>query len=251
MIPPCYVITLNKTLGEQGEALKKAGLDPILFEGVNGNKYEHVYYDSMFHGFFKHIMFNGAKGCSLSHQLLCEKLYNDEVEVALILEDDAYPFENIELNQEIEKVLGEVPEDWDIIRLHCDSWCKNNSNTVKNNDTSTAAYLISRRGITKCKNSTIKFSVDNQQNNEMIVYKSKNNLFFTDEKVSTLRGSNESYIFEPFLNFLIPIKNGEKTWNTKLNHKLLKLGNSEVRTVDLITFIFVVVGLIIFYYINK
>ena len=253
MIPPCYVITLNDTLGKHGEALKEVGLDPILFKGVNAKDYSHMYYENAFHKFFGRFMAKGAKGCFLSHKLLCEKLYTDDADIALILEDDAYPIKDFEINTEIERVLTEVPQDWDIIRLHCDSWCENDSNTVKGSDASTAAYLISRKGIAKFKNSEMSLPVDIQQNVEMNVYKSKRNLFWADENKSTIRGSEDRYIFEPFLNFLFPIRNGEKTWYTKLNHKCfnIPLFNTEICLIDIISFIFVLVGLIIFYYINK
>jgi GR25 family glycosyltransferase involved in LPS biosynthesis len=247
MIPPCYVITLKDTLGTQGEVLKKAGLDPIAFKGVNAKNQEHVYYEDSFHSFFKKFMVNGAKGCSLSHKLLCEKLYDNDIDMALILEDDAYPIGGVDMNMEIEKVLTEVPHDWDVIRLHCDSFCKDGSNRVKTSDTSTAAYLISRQGITKFKNSTITLPVDHQQNMDMKTYKTKNNLFRTDEKTSSIRGSEQSYIFEPILNFLAPIQNGEKTWHIKLNHTFMKIPyfNIDISIGDFITIVFVVIFLIL------
>ena len=249
MIPPCYVITLKDTLGKQGEVLKKAGLDPIAFKGVNAKNQEHVYYEDSFHSFLKKFMVNGAKGCSLSHKLLCEKLYDDDIDMALVLEDDAYPIDGVDMNMEIEKVLAEVPHDWDVIRLHCDSFCKDGSNITKGGDASSAAYLISRRGIVAFMNSNITIPVDNHHSINMKTYKSKHNLFWTDEKTSAIRGSEQSYIFEPILNFLVPIQNGEKTWNTKLNHSAMKIPyfNIDISSGDLILLIMCIVFLVFYF----
>jgi hypothetical protein len=254
MIPPTYVITLNKTLGKQGEALREAGLDPILFKGVDGRKGEHKYYENKLKPLYNKVGTKSSKGCSLSHLLLCEKLYKEGIELALILENDAYPFKNVNLSDEIEKVINEVPDDWEIIKLHCDMFCEDGSNLQKSLfNGSAAAYLINTKGFFVLNNTSMKLQFDNHINIVNKVYKSKKNLFWADESYSTQRGSNERYIFEPFLNFLFPIKTGEKTWGTFLNSKwfTIPFTTIEVIKVQILTFIFVVTGLIIFYYINK
>ena len=254
MIPPCYVLSLNKTLGKQGEALKKAGLDPIIFQGIDGRKGEHNYYENRMDPLFKKIGTKGSKGASLAHLMLCKKLYEEGVELALILEDDAYPFENINLNDEIEKVLNEVPDDWEIIKLHCDMFCIDGSNQQTSLfNGSSAAYLINTKGLHVLNNTTLKLQFDNYINIVNKVYKSKTNLFWTDETVSSVRPSNDKYIFSYILNFLFPIKTGEKTWDIWLNMKYFTIPFTtiEVTKIQLWTFIFVVTGLIIFYYINK
>jgi len=220
MIPPCYVISLKDNLGDQGEALKKAGLDPILFKGVDGRKGEHKYYEHRIDPFINKFLTRGSKGASLAHLLLCEKLYKEGIELALILEDDAYLFENINLSDEIEKVLNEVPDDWEIIKLHCDMFCKDGSNSQTHLlNGSSAAYLINTKGLLKLNYTTLKLQFDNHINVINKVYKSKYNLFWTDETSSSAREANDTYIFELLLNFLFPIKTGEKTWNNYLNMK--------------------------------
>lgn len=249
MIPPCYVITLNNNLGEQGEELKGVGFDPVLFEGVNGKDYDNLYYEKKMNPIVSKFLTNSSKGCVLSHSLLCEKLYKDDINLALILEDDAYPVEGVDMNYEIEKVMSEVPDDWDIIRLHCDSFCKDD-NSIKINDASAAAYLINKKGIEKYKNFLIAAPADNFQNWFMSTYKSRTNLFYTDEESSTNRLNDTFiYILEPIFELFFPIKNGEKKWSVKLQARIIKIPyiNIPLTWVRIIKFFLIVLILFFLY----
>ena len=140
------------------------------------------------------------------------------IPVALILEDDAYPLEKIDLD----KVISEVPDDWEIIKLHCDGRCKNGSNEAQTSGASAAAYLINTRGLEKMKNLKLSTHIDHQQKTTITMYKSKVNLFWTDEKSSTNR-KGDNYLVAPFLDFLFPSTSGEKTYNNFLGYKLFRI----------------------------
>ena len=120
-------------------------------------------------------------------------------------------------------------------------------------DGSAAAYLINTKGLVRLINTTLNLQFDHHINIVNKVYKTKKNLFWADESYSTQRGSNEKYIFEPFLNFLFPIKTGEKTWGTFLNSKWFTMPytNIEITKIQFISFIFVILGFFIFWYFTK
>ena len=144
MILPCYVISLNNNLGPQGDALKNSGLDPLLFNGINAKNDEHLDYLDTVSTSCKNICPKSVMGIGLSHIHVTKKIYDSGVEMALILEDDAFPIVD-NLNEQIIKTLSEVPDDWEIIRLHCDTHCVDGSNKIGDNS-SNAAYIINRKG---------------------------------------------------------------------------------------------------------
>lgn len=251
MIPPCYVITLKKDLGKQGEALKKAGLDPILFQGIDGRKGEHEYYENRIDPLFNKIGTKGSKGASLAHLMLCKKLYEEGIELALVLEDDAYPFENINLSDEIEKVINEIPDDWEIIKLHCDILCKDGQNEVGRNG-STAAYLINRRGLEIMMNTKVLQHIDWQQTTILKLYKSKVNLFWTDERKGSTNRIQQSTFVSNIMDVVKPITSGEKTWDDALSYKILRIPftNIEINGITL-WFVVCIILLILVLYLKK
>jgi len=235
MIPPTFVISLNEDLGKQGKALREAGLDPVLFKGVNGRKGEDSKHKNRLTTFCNYMCPGTVKGCGLSHILLAEHLYQRGIQLALILEDDAYPFEKFDLNNEIDKVLSEVPEDWEIIKLHCDVWCKDGSNKSGFGNGSAAAYLINTKGLEKLKSLKLLYHIDAQQTMSFNIYKSKVNLFWADEKNSTNR-KDGTYWLTPILDFFFPITSGEKTYDNMLSFKTIRIPfiNIELTTYQVI-----------------
>jgi hypothetical protein len=222
MIPPTFVISLNEDLGKQGKALREAGLDPVLFKGVNGRKGEHSKYEDRLAPFCEHTCPGSVKGIGLSHILLAEHLYQRGVSLALILEDDAFPFEKFNLEKEIDKVLSEVPEDWEIIKLHTGGNCINGSNTNKKTNNSAAAYLINTQGLEKLRKLKLVYHIDIQQNYTFNIYKSKMNLFWTDESKSTNR-KDDTYFLAPILEYINPVTCGEQNYNNILSFTLFRI----------------------------
>jgi hypothetical protein len=250
MIPPTYVITLNKDLGEQGVALRNVGLNPILFHGIDSRKDEHLQYVDKISPLCLQTCPKSAIGCGLSHVLLAQKIYYTGASIALILEDDAYPkIDN--LHEEISKTLNEVPDDWEIIKLHCDIHCKDGQNRVGVNF-SAAAYLINRKGMEIMMNTKVQRHIDSQQLMILKVYKSKVNLFWTHErKVSTNRIQQTSFVSN-ILDVVHPVTSGEKTWDDALSYKLIRIPftNIELNWIMIFTAIFIIL-IILFFYLKK
>lgn len=222
MAPPTFVISLNEGLGKQGEALREAGLDPVLFKGVDGRKGEDSKHKDRLATFCEHTCPGSVKGIGLSHILLAEHLYQRGISLALILEDDAYPFEKFNLEKEIDKVLSEVPDDWEIIKLHTGGNCLNGSNKNKLSNNSAAAYLINDRGIEKLRTLKLFYHIDMQKNYIFNIYKSKVNLFWTDEKKSTNR-KDDTYLLAPVLEYINPVTCGEQNYNNFLSFKKFRI----------------------------
>jgi hypothetical protein len=227
MLPPCYVISLKDSLGDQGKALKKIGLNPILFRGVNAKKKEHLNFVDHIKPLCLHICPHSNIGIALSHKFVAKKLYDSNVNMGIIMEDDAFPIDGINLEYEIKKVLEEVPDDWNIIRMHCDSHCINGQNYIGKDDSSGAAYIINRRGMEIMINSKVKGHIDFQQNETMQVYKTRKNLFVTIETNSTNRIHTHTIISD-IMDIINPIKTGEKTWDDKLSYKSVRIPYTDI-----------------------
>ena len=253
MIPPAYVISLKDDLGDQEIELNKVGIYPRIFRGVDGRKGEYKSHEDRIGKVCKTLCPISVKSIGLSHVLLCEKIYDENLPLALIFEDDAYPVEGLHIENEINQVLSEVPQDWDIIRLHCDMRCKDGSNYLNtiSVDASAAAYIVSLKGAENIKNMLVKGHIDLQQNKELVIYKSKRNLFWTDESSSTNRTINNASIMGSFLNWMLPPTSGEKTWNDALTYKVLRVPiiGSELNASTL--FIIFVLLCVLFYYLKN
>jgi GR25 family glycosyltransferase involved in LPS biosynthesis len=95
----------------------------------------------------------GAVGCYLSHAKLWEKIEQEEKEYAVIFEDDTNP--TITKN-DLEQILIDVPNDWDIILLGCIYYTnpKEMINQFYKVDRffCTHAYIINKKAIKKIKN---------------------------------------------------------------------------------------------------
>jgi GR25 family glycosyltransferase involved in LPS biosynthesis len=226
MIPPCYVITLNDTLGKQGEELKAIGLNPIPFKGVDSRKDEHLLYTDYVDQICLHTCPKSVIGCGLSHILLARKIYYTGASVAIIMEDDAFPLVT-NIDDEIHKVLQEVPDDWEIIKLHFDSPWKNNTNKTGILPGSGAAYIINRKGMETMMNTRLKGHIDMQQGKVMKVYKTKVNLFRTDEANSTNRIQIQSPL-TTFLDSNVSRGEGNKTWSDALSYKIFRIPNTDI-----------------------
>jgi GR25 family glycosyltransferase involved in LPS biosynthesis len=232
MIPPSYVITIKDDLGPQEEALNNAGVYPELFRGVNGNQGEHEQYTDKIASYCKKFCPNNVKGATLSHMLVCEHIYKTGAPIALVLEDDAYPIEGVDLDAEIDKVLSEVPEDWEIIRLHGDAFTKKNTNKVEKSpiklNGSAAAYLVNHKSAYKMSQIKVNGFIDLYQNETFNIYKSKNNLFWTDESASGARSKRPPWL-GPIMDTVMPFTNGEKNWSMGLSYNIFYIPWLDIR----------------------
>lgn len=214
---------------KQRPHLMESGVFPKRFTGIDAKKGEHLEYLGNLTETCKDFCPNGVIGCGLSHILLAKKLYEQGVQLALILEDDAYPLVP-DLNREIEKIIGETPKDWDIIKLHCD-FCKKNSNDPTGG--STAAYLINKSGLEKLSNMKLNWHIDLQWNMEsnLKVYKSNENLFWADEKQSENRKSVHFFGKDSFNS------TGQKSLDDLLSFKVVKVFGYEISGWEVLMFI--------------
>lgn len=215
---PCYVINLDgheKNFEKQKPLLVEEGIEPVRFRGVNAKKDEHLDYKDDVTKWCFNTCPKSVIGCGLSHVLLAQSLRDQGVPLALVLEDDAFP-KVCDVLAHIQKTIQEVPEDWEIIKLHC-LMCVDGS--VKNYiGGSSAAYLINASGIEKLSNMKVNFHIDSQMTFSNIkIYKSRYNLFWTDEKTSTNRGNDV-----PFLRS-VKTSSGEQSWSQVLSFYVFRI----------------------------
>jgi GR25 family glycosyltransferase involved in LPS biosynthesis len=236
----CHVINLDRSIDnfyKQRPHLIESGVFPKRFSGIDAKKGEHLEYSEYLTGTCKDSCPNSVIGCGLSHILLSKKLYDQGVQLALILEDDAYPLVP-DLNREIKKIIEETPKDWDIIKLHCD-FCRTDEKTSII-DASAAAYLINNSGLEKMSKIKLDWHIDLQWNMDpnLHVYKSKKSIFWADEKQSENR-TNDYTLFEKIkVN-----QSGQKTLDHALSFKLFKILGHEVNFWEILLFVLIGVSI--------
>jgi len=236
-----FVINLDRSIenyNRQRPYLESLGLDVYRFPAIDGSKDEHLQYSHIVDTIYYEFVPKNIIAIALSHTFVCkyiqELIQNGNTDpYFLIMEDDAYPLYNKEhFHKHLQSTIRDIhtiDKEWDIISLHIDGPCNNFTNTCKNNyhisptSASFAAYVISRNGIIKLANENIFWHIDGMTsiNGKYRKYKSKKNLFWTDEKNSTNREKSILHIGK-ILNTLLPLK-GEKTWNHILNYKVFRI----------------------------
>jgi len=225
-----YVINLDSQpirWKEQYEQLREVGIYPIRVPGVLGKDVP----ESELKKHFKHLTVNfmpmSMIGCGYSHKLVARKLLQTSDEIALVLEDDAYPiFKNV---SELNEYIATLPPstEWDYVSLHCDRNCKNNQPFVSN-----AAQFISRRGAINLLNMKINNHIDIQTSRELRKLFSKN--FFRTNEYSTEQSFNR---YNYFINKYIPKPiNSDKTWLEHYSYKMFRLPflNIEINKIEFI-----------------
>lgn len=180
-----YVINLDsqkKRYEVQEKKLNEVGIYPTRISGYTFENIDKSEIKKHFSFIFTVDSFasRSAIGCTYSHiQTLKHFLDNDPYDVALIMEDDAFPlFTNI---VHLEKKLENI--DWDYLSLHCDGICPKTKGINTKYSGSTAAYFITREGAKKIINHKHSTHIDMETNgiknlNKKIDYK---NSFWTDE----------------------------------------------------------------------
>lgn len=180
-------------------------------------------------GYFSFLYPDTMIGCNYSHlQAIKYFLENDKNDVALILEDDAFPlFSNV---SELRKKLTNI--NWDMLSLHCDGLCPTKGVRPYYLSGSTAAYFITREGARKLLKHKLTNYIDRKTNyiknfNKRI---DKQNSFWTDEEgimsgqPSTNRNDKNSSC-PSFIESISPylMNRGEKTLCHFKNYKSFKI----------------------------
>ena len=269
-----YVINLDDYISNYSKQLPyllNIGLIVERFSGVNALKDEHLKpeYQQYISSYAKNFAPNSVIGCALSHILCCKHIKsnyfektNEPMPYFLIMEDDAFPlYAKDEFYEHLNKSMYEIQvldSNWDIIQLHSDAFLptKDTYNTHIACG-STAAYLISTNAINKTLTSKIYGHLDFIQHNfiKYNKYRTKENLFYTNEKDSLNRLQVTSKLnykyyslllkskFCELLNYythIIPLR-GEKKYQHFLEFKLLKepFFNKEFNANDLLDYLFI------------
>ena len=249
-----YVINLDdyeSNYTKQLPHLLNIGLHVERFSGINALKDEHLQpeYKQYISNYAKNFAPKSVIGCSLSHILCCKHIKatysekaNDQIPYFLIMEDDAFPLYNSEeFYEHLNKSIYEIQlldSKWDIIQLHSDGVLptKDTYNTHIASG-STAAYLISPDAINKTSTSKIYGYADFNQHNfiKYNKYRTKENLFYTNEKDSLSRTQVKSKLNYKYYSLLLKSKicellnyytriplRGEKNYQHFFEFKLLK-----------------------------
>ena len=250
-----YVINLDdyeSNYTKQLPHLLNIGLHVARFSGINAIKDEHLKpeYQQYISTYAKNFAPKSMIGCSLSHILCCKHIKatysektNEPMPFFLIMEDDAFPLYNSEeFYEHFNKSIYEIQlldSKWDIIQLHSD--CILPTKDTYNTHIacgSAAAYLISPDAINKTSTSKIYGYADFIQHNfiKYNKYRTKENLFYTNEKTSLSRTQVKSKLNYKYYSLLLKSKicellnyythiiplRGEKNYQHFFEFKLLK-----------------------------
>ena len=271
-----YIINLDDYISnytKQLPYLLNIGLHVERFSGINAIKNEHLKpeYQQYISTYAKNFAPKSMIGCSLSHILCCKHIKsnyfentNDPIPYFLIMEDDAFPLYNSEeFYKHLNKSIYEIQlldSKWDIIQLHSDGFfpTKDTYNTHIICG-SAAAYLISLNGINKTLNNKIYGFIEFCQHSFINCnkYKTKENLFYTNEKTSLNRIESKSKLNYKYYSLLLKSKfcellnkythiiplRGEKKFQQLLDFKYLRepFFNKEFTFNDLIDFFLTII----------
>ena len=159
---------LNKTINELNKCnIKTNKINK--YDAINGKEIQFRYSDDI-HPYCKLLCTDNMIGCGLSHIRLCRYLKEKNYDHALILEDDIKIDKcnlNIVLNNIINK-FNNIDNKWDIILLFNQGYCpKENKLTAGKLCGSTAAYIISARGMDKISNIKLIYHIDWLRNTKL------------------------------------------------------------------------------------
>src|SRR6056300_339129 len=218
-----YVINLesyNKRYEVQKKKLNDVGIYPTRINAYYKKNIEKSEIKKYF-GYFSFLYPDTMIGCNYSHlQAVKYFLENDTNDVALILEDDAFPlFSNV---SEIRKKLTNI--NWDMLSLHCDGLCPTKVGRPYLFSGSAAAYFITREGARK-----------------LLKHKLTN---YIDRKTNDIKSSCPSFIkgISPYF-----MNRGEKTLCHFKNYKAFKIPgtNKEITNSEIVLILSCIFSLII------
>lgn len=250
-----YVINLetyNKRYEVQKKKLNDVGIYPTRINAYYKKNIEKSEIKKYF-GYFSFLYPDTMIGCNYSHlQAVKYFLENDTNDVALILEDDAFPlFSNV---SELRKKLTNI--NWDMLSLHCDGLCPTKVGRPYLFSGSAAAYFITREGARKLLKHKLTNHIDRKTNyiknfNKRI---DKQNSFWTDEDgvmsgQSSINRNDKNSSCPSFIKGISPyfINRGEKTLCHFKNYKAFKIPgtNKEIVNSDIVLILSCIFSLII------
>ena len=219
------------------------GLNPERFSAINAIQDQHLSYQDKMSLFARYFTPKCTIGCSLSHILLCERLFLESslntFEYFLIMEDDCFPHTEYNTIDTFTTIITETIKDitiidpsWDLIQLHSDALFPTHSTYHTHFFCgSTAAYLLSKRGLEKMSRERVTNHLDFVTQNfiKYNKYRARRNIFYTDETSSLQRKTNGLHTLrfkKAIIERLIPLR-GEKDWGHFLQFKMIKIPGTE------------------------
>lgn len=115
--------------------LASRGIEWSRFEAVDGNKLDNQEIKQEIGFLCQTFCTPGMIGCALSHKRIWEKVLEENLNNALIMEDDiiiSNDYENI-----LSQSMSELPCDWDVLLLGCGGLCNN-----KNKSTDVSSFIF-------------------------------------------------------------------------------------------------------------
>ena len=231
-----YVINLKKDTHKYeklSKALNSAGISHKRFDAIYGKEVGNEY-DEYLHK-YKQFIPKACLGCGLSHYLVAKKHFEkDNQKVAFIFEDDAsLKFKN---QADINNIIKQAPEDWDIILLYTQGVTNYKKNTWDSGPIagSCISYLINKKGFDKLYKDfqllllpDVHRIIQTKQNKDLKVYKTPSIMVLPDESNISSTSTTNSRYFDNLLNsFYSDVLESELTGFTAsmaVKYKLLRL----------------------------
>lgn len=227
-----YVINLpeqKERFEAQSKSLMDIGIFPVR---MRARKYDEITKDELdrhFKPMAQTLMPRTNMACCYSHLKTLENFVNnDPNEIALILEDDAYP--KIPHARVLDDIIRKNGLVWDVLSLHCDGICPKTTEEANENSGSAAAYFVTKEGAEKLLKHKWSDHFDMEGNTVPGIRKivQDENLFWTDEE-ATMTGSvstnrKKKWCPKSFENFSkMFINRGEKTGCHVMAYKRFRL----------------------------
>jgi GR25 family glycosyltransferase involved in LPS biosynthesis len=193
-----YCINLDKRTDrweESQEEFQKHDITAERFSALSGNDFPK---DSVLGKRYRSIGLNsGQVGCAISHRELVKKIKSQELNNALILEDDVEFDTN--LNEVFPTVMEEVPDDWDMLYFggnHC-------GNNVWNPQSTLEQISKNIFKVTNCY-ATHAYAIKNTVYDKIISVWDDNVIDHVDICLSKVQAEVNCYIIRPHLAWQRP-----------------------------------------------
>ena len=108
--------------------LRSKGIEWIRFDAVDGNELNNEIINQEVGPLCQTFCTKGMIGCALSHKRIWQRVIQENLNSAIIMEDDIVISDNYE--DILKEALSQLPSDWDILLLGCGGLCnKDNKST--------------------------------------------------------------------------------------------------------------------------
>jgi len=161
---PVFVINLERSVHRRDyilNYLRGYGIGARIFPAVDGAKLDvqelerqRIYDDALAHQKFSRSLSCAEIACTLSHLGIYRRMVDDDIPMAMVLEDDAMFVPDI--TSRVSGALSEAPTDWHMLQLshHCEEYEPLTANLVRFPSKSrmpvgSAGYLIRKSGAEK------------------------------------------------------------------------------------------------------